>query len=173
MIEWYSQACIQPSKLADFALEFLCAPLALLLPPQTPKSCSISPVNPDVCNVEMYVCIAQWVLLSYNKPRARRVCCDLGCKSFPVNLTLSDLLKGFIDGSQIRANETRWLQKESNKVSSQACKSCLGYSFSAWVSMPYHQNILFSLFNPQIDRWPPIFKQVAGQSKQEKRQPSS
>ena len=38
--------------------------------------------------------------------------------------------------------------------------------------MPYHQNILFSLFNPQNDRWSPIFKQVAGQSKQEKRQPS-
>jgi hypothetical protein len=29
------------------------------------------------------------------------------------------------------------------------------------------------LFNPQIDRCPPIIKQVAGQSKQEKRQPSS
>lgn len=110
----------------------------------------------NLANVGMYVCIAQWVLLSNNKPWAHRIVAIVDARASSKTLLFSDLLKLFIDGSQIRANETRWLQKGSSKVSSQACKLCLGYSFSAWLSMPYHQNIPFSLFNTQIDIWPPI-----------------
>src|SRR5215203_6027537 len=39
----YFQVCVQPSKKANFALEFLYVRLSLLPLPQTPKSCLFTP----------------------------------------------------------------------------------------------------------------------------------